>query len=170
MRPGRRSILFAPFAPLNVSSIRLKMIDQPEVDTLDWIVKGGLDPNASDRLGRTLLMHAAMTRSVQTAALLIKGGARVDAADLRGMTPLMYAGRARSESIVRILLDAGADPMARDHSGRTALDHTKSGLRDRHFHITSLNVSVPLGRWLPWWTDPVYRTLRRPTRAATVTR
>jgi ankyrin repeat protein len=94
-------------------------------DVLKLLLEHGLDPNSTNRPGRTLLngaIHLGKTRglhvSMETARLLLQHGADVNAKDPDGMTPLHRLLVAGSESVpataalAKLLIQNGAEPGA----------------------------------------------------------
>lgn len=83
--------------------------------------KSGVDVNARDPEGRTLLMEATLEKRADLVKVLLGHGADVAAADHDGETALHFAARAHQPEIVQLLLDAGAAVDARDHHAQTPL-------------------------------------------------
>jgi hypothetical protein len=88
------------------------------VDLLAALLAGGLDPDARDDEGRTLLFK---TWDAAIARALLVAGADPNARDDDGATPLMAAGDKPLE-LVRLLLEAGADVHAVDDHSRAVAD------------------------------------------------
>lgn len=86
-------------------------------------IEEGVDVNARDKSGATLLMWAAAYNgNPEVLKVLLEAGAEVDARSSEGMTPLMYAAMLnQNPEIIRVLLEAGADVNARDNDGWTPL-------------------------------------------------
>jgi ankyrin repeat protein len=78
----------------------------PDVHRLVKMIGRGVDINARDGQGRTLL---AVTQNPALARWLIEHGADVNAASEHGRTPLMEAARRGDKEIVQLLLKAKAD-------------------------------------------------------------
>lgn len=77
--------------------------------------------DATDSLGRTALMNAALEGHAAIARMLLGAGANADLADRRGVTALMEAARAGAHAVLSELIDAKANARARDEHGRDAL-------------------------------------------------
>lgn len=82
------------------------------------LLEAGLDPDAADDDGWTLLMG---TDDPDVARALLEAGAEPDLRDPHGRTALMFAA-ARRPDLVPVLLDAGADPTAVSAEGRAVVD------------------------------------------------
>jgi len=97
---------------------------------LEALFKAGADARKADAAlhdGRTLLMLASRTGSVDAVKLLLSNGARVNAVESRtGTTALMWAALENRADAVRVLAKAGADVNAR--SKVTAYPHTPPGV------------------------------------------
>jgi len=78
-------------------------------DELGRLLGQGVDVNAADGDGNTLLMLAARRAHREASLLLIKAGARLVNRNRFGETPLHYAALGGSEGIVRELLARGVD-------------------------------------------------------------
>lgn len=77
--------------------------------------------DAADVLGRTALIHAALSGHAATVAVLLEAGSAVDHADQRGTSALMEAARAGSNAVLQALAKADPNPGLRDKHGRDAL-------------------------------------------------
>ena len=87
------------------------------------LVEAGVDPNARDDRGRTVLHWAAgWDDSVGLAAIeaLVEAGADLNASDNSGRTPLYWAAERRNTATIAALTEAGADLNASGYYG-TAL-------------------------------------------------
>jgi ankyrin repeat protein len=102
-----------------------------QVETIEFLVSVGADPNAVDRSGVAPLHRAVRTRSLAAVRALLDGGANARQRNTSGSTPLHLAvqttGRGGSGSprareqqagIVRLLLERGARATDRDGHGR----------------------------------------------------
>ena len=89
------------------------------------IFKPGMDPNAKDDIGKTLLHEAATSRRVDDVRRLIESGADVNAQIIDGNTPLHNAalngGSDGAPEVVQLLIDAGANVNAVGYQGKTPL-------------------------------------------------
>ena len=88
---------------------------------LGALLKGGLDVDARDAKGNTLLMLAGYHGRTEAVQLLLKSGATVDLRNDKGQTPLGGVAFKGYVEIATMLLDAGADPLA-DQGGSTPAD------------------------------------------------
>ena len=75
---------------------------------LELLLLDGLDVNAPDGTGRTLLSWAARRGQVGTIAWLLRHGAAVNGHDRAGRTPLGWAERARRHDAAALLRRSGA--------------------------------------------------------------
>ncbi|KAL4961580.1 kinase-like domain-containing protein [Aspergillus stella-maris] len=109
------------------------------LDILDLLVARGIDINAQDGNGNTVL-HLVIARleSVEPLGRLLGVGARMDLLGRGGMTPLQYAIELDREDKAAILLERGADPNVPCPDGRRPL----------HRAIASKGVSIGLIRLL----------------------
>ena len=85
------------------------------------LLKDGLDVDARDAKGNTLLMLASYHGRAEVVKLLLKSGATVDLRNDKGQTPLGGVAFKGYVEIAALLLDAGADPVA-DQGGSTPAD------------------------------------------------
>ena len=88
---------------------------------LGALLKGGLQVDARDAKGNTLLMLASYHGWAEVVKLLLKSGASVDLRNDKGQTPLGGVAFKGYVEIATLLLDAGADPLA-DQGGSTPAD------------------------------------------------
>ncbi len=88
---------------------------------LGALLKGGLQVDARDAKGNTLLMLASYHGRAEVVKLLLKSGATVDLRNDKGQTPLGGVAFKGYVEIATLLLDAGADPVA-DQGGSTPAD------------------------------------------------
>ena len=111
-----------------------------DFETAGELLKEGVDVNAKNSFGETLLMKAIVSsfwygdlnnEGLIFAESLIAAGANVNAADVNGTTALMLASERMIPNLVEELLKAGADANAKDSEGRTALD--RFGKKTRFF-------------------------------------
>ena len=88
------------------------------------LVEAGVNPNARDDRGQTVLHHAIRwhdSDALAALAALVEAGADLNAIDGNGDTPLHRAVQQNNAAMIAALVAAGADVEARDTSGRTAL-------------------------------------------------
>ena len=111
---------------------------------LKSLLTAGVDIDATDEAGRTVLMHASFTRYLEDIVqYLIDAGADVNARDEQGRTALMYASAMGHEKVVRKLIAAGADVNITDTQGRNVLVYAKSpGLYEEFDIRTRYDVSI----------------------------
>ena len=98
---------------------RLRLIwaaERGDLDSLDRILAGGINVNATGTFGRTALIEAT-----DAVARLLEHGADPDLADVSGDTALIHGARRDRSEIVDLLLAAGADPSRAGQNGNTAL-------------------------------------------------
>lgn len=87
------------------------------------LLNEGADVNAVDRGGRSPLMNAAISCSLECVRVLITAGASVNLKDKAGWTALHFAAQENAAAIVGELLKAGADVDAGDENGNTPLSN-----------------------------------------------
>ena len=80
-----------------------------------------VDPNSSDRKGRTSVHTAAKAGGTDAITALPAAGADPNMRDNYGYVPVHDAASAPQPEAIAALLAGGADPNARDRYGRTAL-------------------------------------------------
>jgi ankyrin repeat protein len=97
-----------------------------ETETFKHLIEKGIDIEAKDKCGWTLLMLAIYYENYKIAKLLIEIGSNIEARSNEGWTPLMVAAYFGRHKIAKLLIDMGADINARDNEGRTALIHAAS--------------------------------------------
>lgn len=112
---------------------------QAFLDILHLLVARGVDVNAQDGMGNTVL-HLAIARlgSVEPVEALLGLGARTDLLGRGGLTPLQYALSLDREAKARVLLSGAADPDIPSPDGRRPL----------HRAIESTRISFELVRQL----------------------
>ena len=89
-----------------------------------WLLKQGVDANASQPDGMTALHWAAARGDVKQTKMLVSAGARLNAVTRNGhYTPLLLAAQAGRAGTVVALLDAGADAKATTTSGGATALH-----------------------------------------------
>ncbi|KAH8772440.1 cobalamin-independent synthase [Hyaloscypha sp. PMI_1271] len=83
--------------------------------------KKGLDIDAKDKYGLTLLSRASERGHIAVVDLVLKNGADTEADDHSGLTPLTRAAMSGHKDIVRLLLEMDANIEAKDTYGLTPL-------------------------------------------------
>lgn len=89
--------------------------------TLNLFLDHGLDPNATDDRGITLLMRAAEACQITSVTGLMARGARLESTNADGDTALLIATRQGCPDVVRALLEHGARKDVTDRMGHTPL-------------------------------------------------
>jgi ankyrin repeat protein len=90
---------------------------------LNAFFDAGINPNAQDGDGRTVLIAAAARGDLQVTNVLLSRGADPNVKDKRGYTAMSHAIEAMYEEVVDALLnDPKIDPNARGLNGRPALN------------------------------------------------
>ena len=79
------------------------------------------DVHATDEVGGTPLMSAALLGRLESLLSLIEKGADVNATDDEGNTPLLEAAKSGNPKVVEALIKHGANINAQDKDGWTAL-------------------------------------------------
>lgn len=85
------------------------------------LMKEGVDLEARDPAGRTLLSLAAIGKRCDLLKIFVEHKANLEAKDKGGLTALIWAARAGAVDEVRFLVEAGADVEAADEDGMTAM-------------------------------------------------
>ncbi|MBL1218808.1 MAG: ankyrin repeat domain-containing protein [Planctomycetes bacterium] len=85
---------------------------------------GGVNVNATNDLGSTLLLEASALAPAEMVEMLVDHGADLEAQfPTNGCTPLHWAVMSGRTVVVRTLLAHGADPLATDHEGLNPLQY-----------------------------------------------
>ena len=103
-------------------------VDGGNVDSLQWMLLDGIDPNKKDmNSGWTPLFRVAnISGNKDIAELLIKFKADVNARDKENKTALMMAIINGNQPLVELLVNHGADIMFKNEYGKNALDLAKA--------------------------------------------
>ena len=106
-----------------------ELVSSCSVSELEKLINNGLDVNAKNERGRTLLHEVAMTGRDDVAAFLIDKGLDVNAKGNLGWTPLhsAAANSSWSSDVAYLLIAKGADINARTHDGATILHEAMIG-------------------------------------------
>ena len=97
-------------------------MQQGGIPAVKLLLEFGANPNVTNQLGVTPLMHAAGSGAEIYTAMLIEAKAELNLQDCKGDTALMHAVHAASCEVVSLLLAAGADQTIRNDRRLTALD------------------------------------------------
>ncbi|HEY8413139.1 MAG TPA: ankyrin repeat domain-containing protein, partial [Pyrinomonadaceae bacterium] len=93
-----------------------------DVMALNAFLDGGINPNAQDSDGRTVLISAAAHGDLDVVNVLLSRSVDINVKDKRGYTALSHATEAMYEEVVDALLSRqDLDPNARGLNGRPAL-------------------------------------------------
>lgn len=106
---------------LDPNALMAQMIQQGRNDEVLKKIAEGMDVNARDQQGLSLLSVAAKFGNVDLMKALLNAKADINSTDNAGRTPLMHAGTSKNAESVRLLLDRGASLTSRDTIGGTAL-------------------------------------------------
>lgn len=74
-----------------------------------FLLENGVDPNATDKYGNTLLYFASHCGCIEVVKLFLEHGARIDAPnnDLTKSTPLYLAFSSRNAEMTKLLIQRG---------------------------------------------------------------
>lgn len=96
----------------------LKLTQQEKIDIIDYFLNLGLDIDAVDNDGSTLLHgHCHGQDGTEILERLILRGAQINIPDRFGMTPLLQASKYGTIGAIKLLLRNGADLEARNGEG-----------------------------------------------------
>jgi predicted nucleic acid-binding Zn-ribbon protein len=98
-----------------------KACSQGNVENVKLLLDKGVDVNAKDTEGWTVLMYASEYGHTEIVKLLLESGADVNAKTEYGNTALICASVNGYTEIVKMLLEAGADVNVKSECGYTAL-------------------------------------------------
>ena len=103
----------------------IRAIKQEKIELVSQLINNGANPNAKDRNGLTILMHAAKSKnsSPEIIKMLVNFGANINDKDRNGLTTLMHAAQSENQNpeVIIMLVNFGADINDEDHSGTTPL-------------------------------------------------
>jgi hypothetical protein len=134
------------------------------IHVLELLLRFGLDPNAHDHTG-TSLMHEVQL--MYSAKLLLQHGANVNIKNELLRTPLFYA--IDRPELVEFLLEHGADPLTKDKDGFTPFLHMCRVYLQRtalspHLHLNSIRTLIQhcVANGLCWMSDhPFFSTVKK---------
>lgn len=117
------NLMVALACHLGPSSPAAAVASGNDVASMKRMLDSGLDPNAHDAAGYTLLIAASRAGNVEMIRLLTSRGADPNLRDtaVNSWTPLLHAIHKSQPAAIAALLDAGADPNAPDNGGTTPL-------------------------------------------------
>lgn len=112
-----------------------------QADTVELLLRWGLDPNVRDQRGLAPAFYAATVsehstsvraaRRLETIKALVKGGADIEITSKTGDTLLHVAGGSGLAEVVTYLLDHGSDPTTPNDDGATPIEvATNNGYPD----------------------------------------
>jgi len=138
-------------------------------DMIEHLVQAGVDINAKDKMGRSVLFYlAGSLRRPQMLAYLLEHGADVNmlAAKETLQTPLLVAAHGGWYDNILVLLEFGADTRALDALGRNALAVvlTQGGATSSELKKIVpllLNVEVPVNQKDHQGTSPIHIALQQ---------
>lgn len=87
----------------------------------EFIATDKSNVNIRDKIGRTLLMEAAIFKKEDIARMLIDNGADVSTQEKKGCTALHFAVQSNLTNVVKLLIEKGANINAQDDYGNTPL-------------------------------------------------
>lgn len=99
-----------------------RSVENGDRQSLEKMIKSGLDINTSDGYGWSILHYAVSYGQLPIIEQLIGGGANVNTRDQNGVTPLHTAVASGRKSIVKVLVLNGAKTTARTGDGLSPLD------------------------------------------------
>ncbi len=132
-----------------IAAVREPIYIRAQVDSIEWLLDHGADPNQKSESGfqglEGLALHifVAMNKSTLagnavsrfsdakplaevTLARLLKAGAKVSGMDSQNCTPLHIAAKFDNVRAAEILIKEGAKVMPKDKEGKTPLDYAES--------------------------------------------
>ncbi len=122
-----------------------------DLNAIRTVLDSGMDPNARDDSGTTLLHYAVLHNRSDLMKLLLEHNADVNAAVTApgvetGATPLIYAVVEDNVPLVKLLISRGAHADVSYRSGTTALHVAASGGMTEVVRLLLQNGAVPVGR------------------------
>ena len=92
-----------------------------DITTVRLFVYTGIDLNARNNVGATVLMYAAEGGNVEVVRFLVENGANINARNNVGATVLMYAAEGGNVEVVRFLVENGANINAKADNSATVV-------------------------------------------------
>ena len=92
-----------------------------QMESVDYLLEGGMDVNAKDAYGNTALIAAASNEQSEMVTHLLAAGANVNAANKKELTALMGAAAKGDFELAHQLIASGADANYKNNDGETAL-------------------------------------------------
>jgi ankyrin repeat protein len=127
-------LLTQGISPTDLDLYGAVLKDQPEM--VKWLLELGLNPNAADQFGRTILMEAATWGSAQSIRVLLEAGADIHAQNHVEATAL---NQTRDIESARVLIEAGADINYVNGEGYSLL---KSAAEDGNIELVKLLLAM----------------------------
>lgn len=117
---------------------------------LQALLSAGADPNAKTKKGRTPLMEAAKSGTLESVQSLLAAGAEVNLTDEAGQSALLHASKNGHTALTTVLLHAGANPGIADRHHRDALILAVLGKRLQMLESLIANTKHKLLARYPW--------------------
>lgn len=99
------------------------VIINADIETVNYILKLGIDINKKDDSNNSTLYNAIRTKNLELISLLIRNGAKLNETNEAGFTALMHALFLDDINSMRLLLEKGANIQIKDHLNNTVLDY-----------------------------------------------
>ena len=96
-------------------------VRQHDLETVKLFLAAGINPDARNAEGATILMEVVQAGDMKAIAILLNNGADPTAKDLKGSTALHLAMLVGNNESAQMLLEKGADANASNHDGETPL-------------------------------------------------
>jgi ankyrin repeat protein len=107
--------------PQTAAALIAKTKDAKDEEVARMLVQVGVDPNARQENGMTVLMSAAFNGQHDVVRALLEKGAQVNA-DAKGFNALSLAVERNDKAMVQLLLANGAQARTRPGGGLSALE------------------------------------------------
>lgn len=83
---------------------------KPPRESIEYLIRHGLDVNAQDRYGMTPLHYAMRSKNVAAATALLEAGANPNIPNIENVTPLACIGGMPEQlGLLKLMLDKGGD-------------------------------------------------------------